>query len=114
MEQRNDPVLCIGPQIDEEIAAGEQIHLGEGRISQHIVRRENDVLAQLLLHPVPAVFLHKEPFQARRAHVVADPLGIEPLAGDVDRLGINVGGEDLEGVIEVMPAQVFMQQMARE
>ena len=39
MEQREDLLLRLGAQIDQEIAAGDQVEARERRIGQHILRR---------------------------------------------------------------------------
>ena len=47
VEQRDQPVLQVGREIDQEVAAGDQVELGERRVAQQVVRREQADLAQV-------------------------------------------------------------------
>ena len=40
MEDRDQPVLQGGVEINQEIATGNQVQLGEGRIAEHVMNRE--------------------------------------------------------------------------
>ena len=47
MEERQDLLLRRRLQIDEEVAAGDEVDAGEGRVLDDVVLREDDQLAQL-------------------------------------------------------------------
>ena len=51
MKKRQDFVLRFRLQIDEEIAAANEINVGEGRVSQYIVNREDHAVAQFIGRP---------------------------------------------------------------
>ena len=48
MEQRDDLALQRGLQVDQQIAAGDQVEARERRVADHAVRREDAHVAQLL------------------------------------------------------------------
>ena len=50
VQQRNEPLLRRGLEIDEEIAAADHVEPRERRIAEQALRREHDRLTQLLGH----------------------------------------------------------------
>ena len=60
MENIEDLRLRLRCQINEKIAAGNQIATRERRILQHIVRSEKHLLAHFLSHAITAVVPHKK------------------------------------------------------
>src|SRR3989304_3641124 len=96
-EQRNQFFLHLRGQIDQQVATAQDVQLGKGRIHDEILRRKNHQLANLFEYPVAAFFFDKEPAQPPRRHVGGDIVRKGPLAGLVDRVPIQVRGEDLQG-----------------
>ncbi len=47
MEQRNDFRLRLLAEVDQEVAAGNEVDLREWRVDEHILHRKDDVGAQL-------------------------------------------------------------------
>ena len=45
VKQREGFLLGVGLEVDEKVAAGDEIELGEGGIAHDVVRREDDHLA---------------------------------------------------------------------
>ncbi len=107
MEQRQDFVLRIGVQIDQEIAAGQEVQLRKGGIGQDVMRGKHDQIPNLLLDPVTAVFLGKEPLQARRGEVPGDADRVEAGACRFNGPVVQVRGENLQGEAELPLRQVF-------
>lgn len=56
MKQRDQSLLGLRTQINEEIAAIEYIQLRKGGIFEQVMCGECDTIAQLTFHPVVAVF----------------------------------------------------------
>ena len=72
MKQRNDAVLQLRVEIDQEIAAGHQVELGERRILDDVVLREDAHLAQFLDHAIGVALAHEPARQSLGRHVVFD------------------------------------------
>ena len=64
MEHRDDLRLRVGPQIDQQIAAGHQIDAGKRRVGQHVLHGEDHQSAQLRHDLVATIVFRKEPGEA--------------------------------------------------
>ena len=82
-------------EIDQQVAAADQIHPGKRRISGDVVPGEHAHVADRLGDTVLAVDLVEVAPQPLRRDVVGDALGIETQAGTLDAYGIQIGREDL-------------------
>ncbi len=60
MKKRQNFVLSFRLQIDEEIAAANEINVGKGRVSQYIMNREDDAVAQFTGDLLAVVILREE------------------------------------------------------
>ena len=60
MEGRQHQVLHVRAEIDQQIAAGDQVDAGKRRILQDAVVREKHGVTQLLAYPVVIPFMNKE------------------------------------------------------
>src|SRR5689334_5205575 len=96
VRQRDDPVLQVTVEIDEKVAAGYQVHLGERRIPQQVVHREQAYFPKLVGNPVGSVLPHEEPVQALRGYIVRDGRRIASAARSLYGLQVDVAREDLE------------------
>ena len=96
MEQRQQFLLQVRTQIDQQVPAGENVQPGKRRVHRDIVRREYHHLADFLADPVLAGILPEEAGQALRRHVAGNVCRIEPLAGPGNGIGVEVGGENLQ------------------
>ena len=52
MGEREDAVLRLGLEVDEEVAAADQVHPRIGRVGQQVLRREQDGFADVGLDPI--------------------------------------------------------------
>ena len=96
MKQRNQLFLHFRRQINQQIAAAQNVELGEGRIHDQVLRRKDHQLANLLAHLVTtALFLRKEPLQPFFGNLGGDRRGKYPEARLVNRVPVKVGGKDL-------------------
>ncbi len=96
MENIEDLLLSGGVQVNEKVAAGDEIEPRKGRIFQHVMVGEEHLFADFFAHPVTALIQGKESAQALRGNVRLDRARIKPVARIGDRLLIHVGGENLD------------------
>ena len=94
MEQRDD-VFLNGPEIDQHIAATDQVQFRERRIANEVMPAEYTQLAQTLVDLVAALDLCKIAPQAFRADFRCDVLGVFAAAGFFDGSFADVGSENL-------------------
>src|SRR5687767_9295273 len=91
-----DLLLDAPLEVDEQVTARNQIEPREGRVTEQVVPREDDQLANFLPDAVSAVFLHEVAPQSLRADVRPDVAGIEAIASLFERLIVQVAREDLD------------------
>src|SRR5206468_13106426 len=83
-------------EIDEQIAARDQVHLREGGITQKILPGEDDHLAEELGDAIIAILLDEEPAQPLRRKVMHDALGIKTGAPLIEHRLVDVRGKKLK------------------
>ncbi len=88
MKDRQDLFLKFRHQIDQKVAADEDIQFGKGGVHDDVLRGEGNHLPYLLADPVAVFFLDKKPLQAIGRYVRGDAPRIDPLAGPVYRLPV--------------------------
>src|SRR5439155_23494670 len=66
MKRRHDLFLQTGFEIDQQVAATDEVDARERRVAQEILSGENDDLPQRLGNPIAAVLLDKESPQPLR------------------------------------------------
>jgi hypothetical protein len=96
VEDLIDVLLRAALEIDQKIAAADQVEVRERGIREQVVMREDDDLAHFLVHAVAAVLLAEEPLESLLAHVRCDLVGVEPGARSLERALVQVAGEDLD------------------
>src|SRR5580704_3000018 len=69
MENFQRPLLHLTVEINQQVAAADQIHFRERRIAQHVMRREQNRVAQLFLELVVIAVLNEKLPQTLRRHV---------------------------------------------
>ena len=99
MEQRQQLLLQFRFKIDQQVAAANQIEFGERRVRHQILRGENHHVANFLRYPVAAFFLHKEAAQSLFRDILGDVGGVGADARLLDRVFIQIGGEDLQRMV---------------
>ena len=98
MEERQEFRLQLRRQVDEQVPAAHQVELGEGRIHDEILPREDDHLPDGPGDLVAAIQLDEEPVQPLRRHIRGDVGWEHRRAGFLDGVFVEVGREDLERV----------------
>ena len=96
MEKRQNLALRLRAQIDEQIAAGDEIEAGERRVGQQALAGEHHRLTQFAHDPIAVVLFGEEASESRRRHVSLDRFGIDAVAGERYAIRVDVGGEHLQ------------------
>src|SRR5512145_2121205 len=96
MEDVEDPVLNSALQIDQYIAAGDQVLARERGVTHHIVIGEQYSIAQFALHTIVLTFSTEEVLQAFRTDIRFDRGGVESFSGMGNRAFIQVRSKDLD------------------
>ena len=86
MEQPHQLLLKFGAQVNQHIAAGEEVQPRKRRVLDEAVHREEAHLAQLFLHLVRMVLLDEEALQALGSHVFRNAQRVDAPAGGLQRL----------------------------
>ena len=96
VQSRDHPLLQHRAQVDQQIAATDQVQVGERRIFGHILLGKDAHLPYRFDNLISPVDSHEEPPQTLRRDAGDQSLGIEAGAGPVERAVADVGGENLE------------------
>ena len=96
MKEREELLLELRGQVDQEVPADQDVELREGGVHDDVLGGEDHHLADLFAHPVAPLLLDEEPAQALRRNVRGDVGRIDPRPGLVDGVLVQVGGKDLE------------------
>ena len=104
MEQGHDFSLQRGAEIDQHIAATDQVQIRKGRIGHHVLAGENAHLAHRFIDAVAAFGLHEKPPHPLGRHVHLDAIGEYAGAGFVETRVIDIGPEDLYRVLGLLLA----------
>jgi hypothetical protein len=94
VKQRKEFLLQLRGEVDQQVAAAQNIQLGKGRVHDEALRGKDHHFPDLRAHPVAAFHRGKEPFQPLRRYVGGNIRGINALAGLVNRVLVQVGGKD--------------------
>ena len=103
VKKREEFPLQFRAEIDEQIAAAEDVQLGEGRVHDEILRRKDDHLADLLDHLVAAFVLDEDTGSAAAAETSARDIRREDAQPRfIDRVAIQIGGVDLQREVALL------------
>src|SRR5262249_30101847 len=98
MKEGDDLPLQFWPQVDQQIAAANQVHTRKWRVFLHALHGKDDHLADLLADLVGAVIFDKEALQTFWRNVGGNVVRVYAKAGPLDGLVVDVGGENLHQV----------------
>ena len=110
MQDRDQALLQRRLQIDEQVAATDQVHARERRIGQHVVPGEHAQVADGLGDAVVSVHLDEEAAQSLARDVQQSFLGIEAGAGAFDACRIQIGAKHLQGCGALRRSDRFRKQ----
>lgn len=98
MKQRHQPMLQHGVEVNQHVAARQQVQPGERRIQDHIVLRKQHHVPDLLADRKAIRQRCEEAGQTLRAQVGGDAGRESAAATHVHGFGVQVGGKDLQPV----------------
>ena len=107
IEDREDVILHLRLQIDEQVAADNEILLGKGRVAQEVVGGKDHHLAQAVVDLVAVLAPAEEAAQAGRRDIGHHAVEIVALTGTLQRLAVDVGGKDLDFALETVLIHVL-------
>ena len=110
VEEREHRLLRVRLKVDQQVAARDQIQLGERRIANEVVRGEHDALAQRLGDLVALGLERKKPLQPFGADAVHLVGGVDAGARRLQRRLVHVGRQDLHVHRSTTDAQALVQQ----
>ena len=110
MEGVQDLGLHLAIQIDQQVAAADEIQAGKRRIAEQVVLGEQHLLAQLLFHPVLVLLLEQVLAQARGGDVGDDGARIDAMPGHRQGMLVEIGGEHLQPGAGLAQLGLFGQQ----
>jgi hypothetical protein len=97
VEEGDELLLEMRAEVDEQVAAANEVQPGEGRVRDDVVRREQAHRPQLLAHlPVPPA-PHEEPREAFGGDGTRDGAEVDATPRRRQRPVVHVGREDLHG-----------------
>lgn len=96
MEHLQDFALDLAVEVDQQVAADDQVDLRERRIRQQVVLGEQHPLADLLAHAVVVAILKEVLTQPGRGHVGNDRLRVSAVTARSNGTFIDVGGKHLQ------------------
>lgn len=83
-------------EIDQEVAAADEVHARERRVGDEVLTREDHHVPQRLADSVATFRLDEEPPQAHRRDVGDEALRVETTAGFLQQGVVDVRGEELQ------------------
>ena len=101
VEEGDDLSLQLAVQVDEEIAAADEVELGEGGVLDDVLLGEDEEVADVLVNPVGGAvgLLREEAGEPLRGEVGGDAGRVEADPGLGDGPAVDVRGEELHVVV---------------
>ena len=96
MKERQQFFLQFRGQVDQKIAADDEIEPGKGGVHDDVLGGEGHHRPDLLADPVGLPILDKEALEAFGGDVGDDVGRVAPEAGLGDGVRVEVGGKDLQ------------------
>ena len=110
VEGRNHLALQIEAEIDQQVAAGDQVDAGKGWVANHVVWREDAQVAHFLGHREAAAIGDEKAFAPFGRDAVEQRARILGEACDGEGVVVDIGGEDLDARHDIEPVHVLAQQ----
>ena len=97
MERTKDSLLERRSEVDEKVAATDDVDARERRIASDVVAGEDAAIPQRLADLVPALHRGEEPFQPLRRHLPTDRRRVNAAARDLECGIAQIARKDLHG-----------------
>ena len=110
VEQTVHVLLDIGLEINQQVAAHDEVETGERRVLDQVVDGKETHLADFLRDLVHVIVPDEESLQALRRDVLGDAFGVAAVARELQRLVVDVPGEDLHPRARVLPQNLLSEQ----
>ncbi len=110
MEQGHQLALQVRLEVDEDVAAGDEVQRGERRIPHEVLHGEYAHVPQFLGDAEEGPLGHEEPGQAIRGYAPQGIGGVPAGLGVHERAGVDVGGEDPHRARGAEGVQLFAHQ----
>ena len=88
-------ILHLAFEINQQVAAGDEVEVRERRILEHAVSGKDDEIAHLFLHPIVVSLADEIAAQPILGHVRFDRSRVPALPRRGERAGIEIAGKDL-------------------
>ena len=93
VENRQHLLLQRGIKINQHIAAGDQIDMGEGRILKQVLPGKHTGIPDALIDPVAVAGLGEKPPEPFRRHLILDAFRIDPRPGPFEHRFVDIRSE---------------------
>ncbi len=110
VEHRQQARLQLALEVDQDVAATDQIEAQEGRVLHQILAREDHRIAQALVDLVAVAMRREMGADAVAIHVCEVGRGKNATPCQSHRVEVDVGGEDLQAILVEGGAQPFGEQ----
>ena len=102
-EEGDNFLLGLRLEVDEHVAAGDQVHLREWGVGDQVLTRKDDRFAELLGDLVAIVLPREETFQPFGGDICGNAIQVHAGAGGLQGGLVHIGGEHLNGVASCRP-----------
>ncbi|MNL39775.1 hypothetical protein D3C87_1620720 [compost metagenome] len=110
MEHLQHVLLYVTIQVDQQVAATDQVQLRKGRVAQDVVDGEKHALAHFLLDAVFVVLPREIAFQQGFRHIGFDRRGVAAGAAHGQRRFVDIRGEHLYFLVYLQRVGASAQQ----
>ena len=110
MKERKQLFLSFRPEIDQQVATGDEIEFGERRVLQDVVQRKDNHIPDMLLDMIAVLFLRKEAGQALGRDIALDPLPIKSPTGRLDGFAVQIRRKNLHAHAVAIPFHPLLEQ----
>ncbi len=114
VEGRADLLLQLAIEVDQHVAAGDEVGARKRRVLEQTVPGEQHDVAQLARDAVVIAFAAEEATEAIVRHVGFDGERIAALAADRQRGLVEIGGEHLDLASYVVAGRFLQKRIAIE
>ena len=109
VEHRENLALQHWAEVDQHVAAQNQIEVRKGRIDDHVLAREHTHVPDWFLHLVVAIRFDEETPQALRRYILHDVLRVNARSRSGDALFANIRRKDLRRAVHPALVEKFRQ-----